>query len=175
MESRFKVSVGSNTGASESGPAKRTLAEKARCCSRRRRLSSRVLFAGRRIHFGGTDLGGSRIARKGACSSMGCRNSGGRAGRSSGGTGRSDLAGGPCDDLSRRMYVRISLTLNTLSSSGCLEQDTLSVCQRMLLSSRKVSGAMTMHVPSDFSLKCHPMMSVPVSDDGRCRVGPDDW
>jgi hypothetical protein len=104
-------------GASESGPAKRTRAKKARCCSRRRRLSSRVLFAGRRIQLGGTDLGGSRIARKGACSSMGCRNSGGRAGRSSGGTGRSSLAGGPCEDLSRRMYVQTSLTLNTLRSS----------------------------------------------------------
>ena len=175
MESRLRVSVGGGVGASESGPAKRTRAEKARCCSRRRRLSSRVLFAGRRIHFGGTDFGGRRITRKGACSSLGCRNSGGRAGRSSGGTGRSGLAGGPWEDLSRRMYVRISLTLKTLSSSGCLEQDTWSVCQRMLFSSRKVSGAMTMQFPSDFSRNRHPMMSVPVSDDGRCRVGPDDW
>jgi hypothetical protein len=32
---------------------------------------------------------------------------------------------------------------------------------------------MTMHSPSDFSLKRHPMMSLPVSDDGRCRVGQD--
>jgi hypothetical protein len=89
------VSVSDDVGASELGPAKRTRAEKARLFSRWRRLSSRVLFAGRRIDLGGTDLGGSRIARKGACSSIGCRSSGGRAGRSSGGTGGSDLAGGP--------------------------------------------------------------------------------
>ncbi len=111
-------------GASESGPAKRTRAEKTRCCSRRRRLSSRVLFAGRRMHVGGTDFGGSRMARKGACSSIGRRNSGGSAGRSCVGTGGSGLAGTPCEVLSRRMYVRTSLTLKTLSSSGCLEQDT---------------------------------------------------
>jgi hypothetical protein len=57
---------------SESGPAKRTLAEaekeKARPCRCRvRRRSSRVLLAGRRMTMtiGGTDLGGRRIARKG--------------------------------------------------------------------------------------------------------------
>jgi hypothetical protein len=32
-----------------------------------------------------------------------------------------------------------------------------------------------MQFPSDFSLKYRPMMLVPVSDDGRCRVGLDDW
>ena len=32
---------------------------------------------------------------------------------------------------------------------------------------------MTMHLPSDFSVKCHPIMSLPLSDDGRCLVGPD--
>ncbi len=26
---------------------------------------------------------------------------------------------------------------------------------------------------SDFSVKCHPIMSLPLSDDGRCLVGPD--
>ena len=101
-------------GASESGPAKRTCAEKARWCSRRRLRSSRVLFAGRRMLLGGTDLGGRRMARKGACSSIGKRKSSGREGRSSDGTGRSGAAGGPCDVLSRRIYVRISLTLKTL-------------------------------------------------------------
>jgi hypothetical protein len=30
-----------------------------------------------------------------------------------------------------------------------------------------------MQSPSDFSLKCHPMMSLPVSEDGRCLVGPE--
>jgi hypothetical protein len=69
--------------------------------------------------------------------------------------------------------VRISLTLNTFDSSGCFEQDTWSVFHRMLFSSRKVSGARTTQSPRDFSLKCHPMMSPPVSDDGRCLVGSD--
>ncbi len=92
-------------GVSESGPAKRTRAENARLCSRRRRLSSRVLFAGRRMLLGGTDWGRRRMARKGACSSIGKRSSGGRAGRSSDGTGGSGVAGGPCNVLSRRMYV----------------------------------------------------------------------
>ena len=32
---------------------------------------------------------------------------------------------------------------------------------------------MTLHLPSDFSVKCHPIMSLPLSDDGRCLVGPD--
>ena len=123
--------------------------------------------------LGGTDLGGRRMARKGACSSIGKRKSSGRAGRSSDGTGRSGAAGGPCAVLSRRIYVRISLTLKTLESSGCLEQETWSVCQRILLSSRKVSVAMTMQFPKDRSLNRHPMMSAPVSDDGRCRVGPE--
>jgi hypothetical protein len=49
------------------------------------------------------------------------------------------------------------------------------LCQRMLFASRKVSGAMTMlQSPRDFSLKCHPMMSFPVSDDGRCLLGLDE-
>ncbi len=69
------MSVGDDVGASELGPAKRTRAEKARLFSRRRRLSFRVLFAGRRIDSGGTDFGRIRIARKGAFSSIGCRSS----------------------------------------------------------------------------------------------------
>jgi len=32
---------------------------------------------------------------------------------------------------------------------------------------------MTTHLPSVFSVKCHPIMSLPLSDDGRCLVGPD--
>ena len=174
MESKLRVSVGSGISASESGPAKRTPAEKARCCSRRRRLSSRVLLAGMRIDLDGTDLGGSRIARKGECVSRGCRSSGGSAGRSSEPAGGLVLAGGQWAYLSRRIYVRISLTLNTFDSSGCFEQDTWSVFHRMPFSSKKVSGARTTQSPRDLSLKCHPMMSPPVSDDGRCLVGPDD-
>jgi hypothetical protein len=49
---------------------------------------------------------------------MGRRNSGGRAGRSIGGTGRSGLAGGPCEDLSRPMYVRTSLTFEYVRVFG---------------------------------------------------------
>jgi hypothetical protein len=74
-----------------------------------------VHFAGRRIDLAGTDFGDSRIARKGACSSNGCRNSGGSAGRSSVGTG------GPWDVLLRWMYA--------LESSGCLEQEDFVVVQ----------------------------------------------
>ncbi len=169
MESKLRVSVGSGIGASESGPAKRT-----RCCSRRRRLSSRVLLAGMRIDLDGTDLGGSRIARKVECVSRGCRSSGGGAGRSSEPAGGLVLAGGQWAYLSQRIYVRISLTLNTFDSSGCFEQDTWSVFHRMLFSTKKVSGARTTQSPRDFFLKCHPMiMSPPVSDDGLCLVGPD--
>ena len=32
---------------------------------------------------------------------------------------------------------------------------------------------MTTHLPSVFSVKCNPIMSLPLSDDGRCLVGPD--
>jgi hypothetical protein len=47
------------------------------------------------------------------------------------------------------------------------------VFHKMLFSSKKVSGARTTQSPRDFSLKCHPMMSLPVFDDGLCLVGPD--
>ena len=43
----------------------------------------------------------------------------------------------------------------------------------MLFSSRNVSGARTMQFPSDFSVKCQPMMSAPVSEKGRGLVGPE--
>jgi hypothetical protein len=36
-----------------------------------------ALVGGRGIDLGGTDFGGRRMARKGACSSRGCRSSGG--------------------------------------------------------------------------------------------------
>jgi hypothetical protein len=55
------VSGGVAAAASESGPAKRTLAEKARA-ARTRRRASRVLFAGGRILADGTHLGGRRMA-----------------------------------------------------------------------------------------------------------------
>ncbi len=43
----------------------------------------------------------------------------------------------------------------------------------MLFSSRKVSGERMTHFPKDFSVKCQPMMLAPVSEDGRCLVGPE--
>ncbi len=55
------MSGGVAAAASESGPAKRTLAEKARA-ARTRRRASRVLFAGGRILADGTHLGGRRMA-----------------------------------------------------------------------------------------------------------------
>jgi hypothetical protein len=116
------VSLVADVGAPESGQAKCTRAAKVRLFSRWRRLLSRVLFTGRWLDSGGTDFGGSRIARKGACSSIGCSSSGGRAGRSSGGTGECTCVHSPV--LSRQMYVRTLLTLKTLESSGCLEQET---------------------------------------------------
>ena len=50
---------------------------------------------------------------------------------------------------------------------------SLEECASMLFSSRNVSGARTVHFPRDFSVKCQPMMSAPVSEDGRCLVGPE--
>jgi hypothetical protein len=57
--------------------------------------------------------GGSRMARNGLCSSIGCRSSGGRVLRTIVGTGGSGLAGGLRADLSRRIHVRTSLTFAT--------------------------------------------------------------
>ncbi len=80
--------------ASESGPAKRTLAEKARAAQTRRR-ASRVLFAGGRILAGGTHFGGRRMEQNGNSFSMGCRSSGENVGRSNVKPGKGERADGP--------------------------------------------------------------------------------
>ena len=110
--SRFRVSISVFGVSLESGPENRTLVLNARWASTRR-LSSRVLFAGRRRGAVGMLRGGRRMARNGLCSSMGCLSSGGRLSRRTAGTGRSGLAGGLSADLSRRIYVQTSLTFAT--------------------------------------------------------------
>ncbi len=80
--------------ASESGPAKRTLAEKTRP-ARARRLASRVLFAGWRILADGTHFGGRRMERNGDSFSRGCRSSGESIGRSKEELGDGERADGP--------------------------------------------------------------------------------
>jgi hypothetical protein len=84
-------------------------------------------------------------------------------------TGRSDLAGGPCADLSRRIHVRTLLTLTT-KVSLVLSDEICRVFQRILLSSNNVSMETTVQGPSVFSLNFHPMRSMPESDERRCRV-----
>jgi hypothetical protein len=69
-ESRLRLSCGEFGVVSESGPAKRTFAFKARW-DRTRRRSSRELFAGRRRRGAGMLRGGSRIARNGLVASIG--------------------------------------------------------------------------------------------------------
>ncbi len=113
--------------------------------------------------------GGSRIARNGLAASIGWRRSGGRISRTIVGGGESGLADGPCEDVSRRIHVRTSLTLATKVSLG-LDDAICRVFQRMLLSSSNVSVNTTVQGPSVFPLNCHPRRSRPESDEGRCRV-----
>ena len=67
LTSRLRVSVSAFGVSLESGPENRTLALNALWASIRR-LSSRVLFAGRRRGAVGMLRGGSRMARNGLCS-----------------------------------------------------------------------------------------------------------
>jgi hypothetical protein len=165
--SRLRVSRKSLGLSMESGPENRTFALRARW-DRSRLRSSLELFAGRR-RVAGTLRGGRRMARKGLYSSMGRRRSAGRVSRSVEGAGGLVLAGGPRADLSRRIHVRTSLTL-AMKVSCVFDDEICIVCQRMLLSSSKVSVAMTVQGPSVLSWNVHPRMSMPVSDEGRCRV-----
>ncbi len=68
-----------------------------------------------------------------------------------------------------RIHVRTSLTLAT-KVSLVLDDEICIVFQRMLLSSSRASVATTVQGPSVFFLNFHPKMSMPVSDEGRCRV-----
>ena len=112
LVSRLRVSRRSLGLIMESGPENRTFALRA-LWARSRRRSSLGLFAGRRSRVGGTLRGGRRMARKGLHSSMGWRRSAGRFSRRGSAAGGLVLADGPCEDLSRRIHVRTSLTLAT--------------------------------------------------------------
>ena len=110
--SRLRVSISAFGVSLESGPENRTLVLNARWATSQR-LSSRVLFADKRRRAVGMLRGGSRMARNGLCSSIGCLSSGGRLSRMIVRTGRSGLAGGLRADLSRRIHVLTSLIFAT--------------------------------------------------------------
>ena len=119
----------------------------------------------------GTDLGASRMARKGVLGSGASRSVAGKSKRIvDGTTGLGTGWRGGVDPL-RLSQDRTSDTLEMrVSSLGYFDELYCRVCQSMPSSSKYVSVPMMRHRPRAVSWKVCPMRSIPVSVVGLCRV-----